>query len=168
MGSPQLENGYTRIANELLDALVKTRIPGEERQVFDFILRQTYGFQQKKAAIGTFQFEKATLLPRRAIEKARKNLKEKKIIKIITGSTIYNPNTYEINKHHKEWILPPKRAVPPKKGADPRQKDGQRYRQKDGTVKKERNKETNFEPETEGRKAFQELTRKLAREKGIS
>jgi hypothetical protein len=37
--SPQLENGYVKIANELWDALCRTRIPGECRQVLDAIIR---------------------------------------------------------------------------------------------------------------------------------
>ena len=46
MAMPQVENGYTRIANELLEALAKIRIPGEARQVFDVIMRKTYGFRK--------------------------------------------------------------------------------------------------------------------------
>jgi phage replication O-like protein O len=45
--SPQVEDGYTRIANELLEALIDIRMPGEVRRVFDFILRMTYGYHRK-------------------------------------------------------------------------------------------------------------------------
>lgn len=37
MAEPQKENGYTPIANEIMDALCRIRIPGEERQVLDCI-----------------------------------------------------------------------------------------------------------------------------------
>lgn len=33
MANPQCENGYTRIANEILEALSKIRIPGEARRL---------------------------------------------------------------------------------------------------------------------------------------
>jgi len=47
MKSPQTENGYIKIANELWDALTGIRIPGEVRQVLDYIFRKTYGYNKK-------------------------------------------------------------------------------------------------------------------------
>ena len=44
MASPQTENGYVKIATELHDALCKTRISGEARQMLDVIIRKTYGY----------------------------------------------------------------------------------------------------------------------------
>ena len=46
-GSPQTGDGFVRIANELFDALIDVRIPGEVRRVFDYILRMTYGYNRK-------------------------------------------------------------------------------------------------------------------------
>jgi phage replication O-like protein O len=46
-GSPQTGDGFVRIANELFDALLDVRIPGEVRRVFDYILRMTYGYNRK-------------------------------------------------------------------------------------------------------------------------
>jgi phage replication O-like protein O len=60
MNSPQLENGYTRIANELLDALIRYRIPGEERQVLDVIIRKTYAYGKKEDRISLSQFHDMT------------------------------------------------------------------------------------------------------------
>lgn len=42
-----LEDGYTRIANSLLEALYKTPILSRESRVLLFIIRQTYGFGHK-------------------------------------------------------------------------------------------------------------------------
>jgi phage replication O-like protein O len=60
MSSPQTEDGYTRIANELLDAIVQTRIPAEVRRVFDYILRMTYGYSRK--SFETTHYEIAQVL----------------------------------------------------------------------------------------------------------
>lgn len=54
--SPQIEGGYIRIADELWDAICRTRILGEPRQVFDFIIRKTYGFGKRDDAISLSQF----------------------------------------------------------------------------------------------------------------
>lgn len=43
MASPQLEHGYTRIANEILEALARTPLAGRQRRVLDLIFRESYG-----------------------------------------------------------------------------------------------------------------------------
>ena len=53
---PQLENGYTKIANELLEAIAAIRIPGEAMQVLLVIIRKTYGYCKKKDAISISLF----------------------------------------------------------------------------------------------------------------
>ena len=76
MASPQLENGYTKIANEILDAFIgsKVTIPAEVRRIVDFIIRKTYGFRKKEDSISLSQFALATRLKKpstiRAIHKA--------------------------------------------------------------------------------------------------
>ena len=62
MADPQLEKGYTKIANEILEALAKIRIPGEARQILDVILRKTYGWGKKEDNISLSQFQKNTNL----------------------------------------------------------------------------------------------------------
>lgn len=100
MASPQLENGYTRLANEILEALARIRIPGESRQVFDVILRKTYGFQKKVDAISLSQFVLATGINRQNIIRAIKQLLSMNlIIKYDTGITC----KYSINKDFVSW-----------------------------------------------------------------
>lgn len=47
MASPQIENGYTTIANEILDHLYKQPLNGTELKVVMCILRYTFGFRRK-------------------------------------------------------------------------------------------------------------------------
>ena len=47
MASPQLENGYTSIANEILDNLCKLSLNGTELKVVICIFRYTFGFRRK-------------------------------------------------------------------------------------------------------------------------
>ena len=47
MASPQVENGHTEIANELLEAIIKTPMSDYEHRVFWLIIRKTYGFKKK-------------------------------------------------------------------------------------------------------------------------
>jgi phage replication O-like protein O len=98
--SPQLENGYLMLANEIFDALARTRIPGEQRQCLDFIIRKTYGFKKKEDAISNSQFCEATGLKKGNVSRAIKVLVEKKIV-------IKNDNrkipTYQFNKTYSQW-----------------------------------------------------------------
>lgn len=103
MSTPQLENGYVRIANELLDALCKQKLSGAEFNVLLFIIRQTYGYNKKEQkmtikyiAIGTNTLERTV---KRALEKLIKN-------NIIFSKSAYStaPKFYSLNKHYKLWL----------------------------------------------------------------
>ena len=47
MASPQIEDGYTKIANELLEAISKVNLSSYEFRVIMAIIRKTYGFNKK-------------------------------------------------------------------------------------------------------------------------
>ena len=51
MAGPQLENGYTRLANELLEALTRQKLHGREWAVIMAVARYTYGYQRKTHCI---------------------------------------------------------------------------------------------------------------------
>ena len=48
MASPQLENGYTKIANELLEALAKSRFDMCQWAIILWVLRNSYGWNKKE------------------------------------------------------------------------------------------------------------------------
>lgn len=103
MANPQKENGYTPIANELFDALAAFRMPGELRQVFDAILRKTYGFNKKEDAIANSQIAEATKLNKQNVFRSLKRLIEHRLV----IKTDYQPkkgNILKINKDYQGWI----------------------------------------------------------------
>lgn len=100
MANPQKENGYTMIANELLEALVRIRISGEARQVLDMIFRKTYGFHKKEDTIALSQFCLATGLKKPIVCRALAKLIEMNlIIKKDNGDGII----YRFNKDYTTW-----------------------------------------------------------------
>ena len=101
-GNPQIENGYTKIANELLDALCKTKMPGTSRQIFNVILRRTYGFNRKKDSISLSQFSEMTGIERRNCLRTIKYLESMNIIKVDNKNFV---SEYAINKDYKNWKL---------------------------------------------------------------
>lgn len=98
----QLENGYFKIANEIYDAFSKTKIGGEPRQLLDFIIRKTYGFNKKQDTISTSQIMEATGMNRVAVYRARKWLKDRGIITIYKNVDS-NFLTYSFQKDCKKW-----------------------------------------------------------------
>lgn len=109
MASPQCENGYTKIANELLATMCKTRIRGEEMQCFHLILLKTYGWNKKEDPISLSQFERETGMNRKNITRALFGLEEKSMIKIRRNGT-KSPNIYSINKNYDQWFGFPESA----------------------------------------------------------
>lgn len=115
---PQLKNGYVRIASELLDALCKIRIPGQQSQCLLYIIRKTYGFQKKEDLISLSQFSSATGMNKPHVVRALHGLLLKRVITKKGNGGI---NKYGVNKHYDEWV--------------PLDKKGKTY-QKEPTLKK--------------------------------
>lgn len=112
MDNPQKENGYTSIANELMEALSKYRIPGEQMQCLLFIIRKTYGFNKKWDTISNSQFTKATGLKKSSVCRALNELVSKNIVyKKVNG---YIPS-YGFNKQYAKWKVLAKKITVSKK-----------------------------------------------------
>ncbi len=100
--NPQLENGYLRIANEIVNKLCQYRLSGEEWQVLWVILRKTYGYNKKEDKISLSVFVKLTGLKRQNVFRAIKKLSSKKIIGVIKNDDS-KINSYCFNKNFYEW-----------------------------------------------------------------
>lgn len=102
MANPQIENGYTKIANELLEALARTRFAGQERQIIDVVIRRTYGFRQRAADITLSEFVAAT-----GIRKARccsivSDLIDRHVLSaVVNGDGV---RRLSIQKDYSRWI----------------------------------------------------------------
>lgn len=103
MASPQKENGYTAIANELMDALSRTSMASSERQVLDCVIRKTYGFNKKEDSISLSQFVEATGMKKRMVIYAIQNLEAKGII-LVTHHGL-SPNSYSVQKDYDRWVV---------------------------------------------------------------
>jgi len=100
VSNPQLENGYTKIATEIMEALTKYRIPGEQMQCLLFIIRKTYGWNKKEDSIALSQFVDATGINMPNVCRALKGLIDKNIIIKKDNRAIAK---YLFNKKYKTW-----------------------------------------------------------------
>ncbi|MGV8123509.1 MAG: replication protein [Candidatus Xenobiia bacterium LiM19] len=100
MANPQLEKGYVKIANELMEAFAKTRMPGSSTQVLMAILRESYGYNQKTAKLSMDRIAKKTGLHRSHVARALKVLLDMKIVTKIGNSFV---NEWRVNKDYETW-----------------------------------------------------------------
>ena len=103
MANPQKENGFTPIANEILEQLVRVSLLGSEYQVLFFIIRKTYGYHKKRDTISLTQFESGTGLSRPTVVKTLKNLMTRNMV-----VKIYLPDQqigYSFVKDHEKWVV---------------------------------------------------------------
>jgi phage replication O-like protein O len=98
MANPQKENGFTPIANEVVEQLVKLRIPASEKDILFFVIRKTYGYHKKEDRISLTQFELGTLLSRVTVVKALKNLISRNIL-------VKSGLLFRFNKNYESWVV---------------------------------------------------------------
>ena len=104
MASPQLENGYTKIANELLEALCRLGLSGNEMRILLYIIRRTYGYNCKSAEISLSEISAAVGIRRVHIQRALKHLSIMNVIDIVVNGGI-KPQTISIVKNYDEWKI---------------------------------------------------------------
>jgi phage replication O-like protein O len=98
--SPQVEDGFTRIANEIMEALARIRIPGEARQPLDFVLRKTYGFGKKEDKIALSQIVLGTGLKKPNVCRAIGKLLEMNLVIVKDNG---NVKIYRFQKDYSKW-----------------------------------------------------------------
>lgn len=74
------DNGYTRIANELLDALLAADLTKHQYKVALAIVRKTYGFNKSFDRITNSQIAELTNLPETRVSTAKNQLLDMRII----------------------------------------------------------------------------------------
>ena len=113
MANPQIENGHVDLANDLVEALAKIRLSGEESQILWSILRKTYGWHKKEDHISLSQFSLMTGIKRQNVLRALTKLASKKIIAVIKKDDSII-NMYRIQKDFDNWQPLSKKITTPK------------------------------------------------------
>jgi len=111
MANPQKENGYTAIANEIIEKLAKLNLTSSQWQVLMFILRKTYGWHKKEDNISLTQIEEGTNLSRPTVCFAIKELVKQALL--VKSSGLLNKkkkriNRYGFQKNYEKWTSRPR------------------------------------------------------------
>ena len=101
-GNPQVEDGYTKVANELLGAFMMCPFNGSEFRVLLTVLRKTYGWNKTMDFISFSQISRASNLDLRYVKRIIKRLvKDNVLIKKQTP----RGNILGLNKSYYTWRL---------------------------------------------------------------
>jgi phage replication O-like protein O len=113
-GSPQIEDGHTRIANELLEAIIRFDFSKRQYKIVFFVLRKTYGWNKKADVMSLSQILDGTGLRRDHAGAA--------IDELVSMNVLYpkqvqmNGQLLGLNKKYKEWKCTQNGDTVPKTG----------------------------------------------------
>lgn len=104
MASPQTENGFTKIAHEILDELCKLNLNGADFRIIMKIWRMTYGFNRKDHDFSISFLQEGTGLSERATQRAISKLIDQRILVVTQAATKTTPRKLSFNKDYDKWI----------------------------------------------------------------
>ena len=125
-----VDEGYTRIANELLDALVEADLTKHQYKVMLAMMRKTYGFNKSFDRITNTQIAEMVKLPHTRVCTAKNELLDMKIL-IMDGRKI------GVNKVISDWVfkVPRNRETFPETGRETFPETGNTDSPKQGNTK---------------------------------
>ena len=108
-----MENGYARVANDLIEAFAKTELSGREFRILMCVIRRTYSYQKAEDWIALPQISEATDILKRHCSTLVKGLVKRSILLESKSGHI---RLLSINTSVSEWSENPKKQRVPKNG----------------------------------------------------
>jgi phage replication O-like protein O len=102
MANPQCENGFTKIANELVEAIYQYPLSGHEFRMLFLIIRKTYGFNKTEDAVSLSQMMKALSISKTRCSQVINKLQLQKIV-TVTENINGIGKKYKFNKNFEQW-----------------------------------------------------------------
>lgn len=98
----QLKNGYTKLANEILERMALIKLSPIQYRLIFLIWRYTYGFNRKEHVLSQSFLSEATQYDARQIRRELQKLEQRKVIiqKVSQGRA----RVISFNKNYDEWI----------------------------------------------------------------
>ena len=100
--SPQVEDGYIQIANELMDAMISYPFKNSELKIVLTIIRKTYGWKKKKEQLSFLQISGLAKVSMRHTKRVIKRLV---LDNIVLKEKMGNNNVLGLNKDYCSWRL---------------------------------------------------------------
>jgi phage replication O-like protein O len=113
MASPQLKNGHTRIANEILEQIAKTNLNGTQFRIVMVIWRFTYGFRRKAYELPLAMIAEKVNTTKSHVDRELDCLIDRKIVTVV-GIGKRRGRILSFNKNYEEWTEQPASSPEPK------------------------------------------------------
>ncbi len=97
MANPELENGYTRIANELLEKLAGVHLSPSEWQVLLCIIRLSYGYSTKAGYVTGPRVARMTRILKPNVYRALRGLAAR-------GMIVWQGKKIGLQKDWERWV----------------------------------------------------------------
>lgn len=107
MASPQVENGFTRIANELFPALVSRDFSGAECRAIWAVIRMTYGYHKLEVALPSQKLAGLMGVSDRYARGVLSSLVQKGVLELVRPAKGPNPPTIRFIKNYDRWKVRP-------------------------------------------------------------
>jgi phage replication O-like protein O len=101
-GKPEIDDGHTKIANELLDIIISTDFTKRQYKILLFIIRKTYGWNKPDDDIARSLISDATGLKNSHITTTIQELLSMNVLIISNGKSAKN---YRLNKYYDTWRI---------------------------------------------------------------
>ena len=105
MNGPQVENGYTRLANEIMEILPQAGFNGTQFSILLIVFRYTYGFQRKNHELSLTFISQATNLHKVMIQREVAKLIKMKVLTEVSAPTFNKGRIIAFNKDYSSWEL---------------------------------------------------------------
>jgi phage replication O-like protein O len=98
--TPQLENGFTRIADAVLENIAKAKLNGTQFRILMIVWRSTYGWNKKSYALSESYLAEATGIHKQQIKRELKSMLEMGILTETKAPTFNTPREIQFNKRY--------------------------------------------------------------------
>lgn len=105
MANPQKENGFTPIANEILEATAGASLNGTQLRILLLLWRNSYGFHQHSCPLPLSYLEKMLRGSKSTIARQVKKLESLGVISAVYPEKQdgHTPKSYVFNKNYETW-----------------------------------------------------------------
>ncbi|WP_046180360.1 replication protein [Domibacillus tundrae] len=105
MADVQLEHGYTKIANEILDVIQHFQFTQNQYKLLMALWRNTYGWNRKECEFSLSYIESVTHLERKRVSEALKTLIQNNVIRELNPGSRTKTKIVSFNKNYEEWTI---------------------------------------------------------------
>ncbi|MDB5053246.1 MAG: hypothetical protein JWM44_1296 [Bacilli bacterium] len=101
-----LDDGFTRIANEILEELARRKLNSTQSSIIHFVIRHSYGFQRKSYDMSVGFIADGIGVNPDQVKRELKKLIDWKVVRVFEEATFIKPRVIGMNKDCDEWKAP--------------------------------------------------------------